>query len=144
MIIWSSSNAFSTLDDYTKSSSAKTFDEGGFSIEYVKGSATGDWVNDTITIGGSTIKSLSMGLVTSTEDTGAASGVMGIGFDTRETSLGSNGFGAGGYPNIVDVLVSGGLINSKAYSLYLDDLGKLCELSEEASRLCPPIARHPY
>lgn len=85
-----------------------------------------------------------MGLVTSTEDTGAASGVMGIGFDTRETSLGSNGFGAGGYPNIVDVLVSGGLINSKAYSLYLDDLGKLCELSEEASRLRPPIARHPY
>jgi hypothetical protein len=70
-----------------------------------------------------------MGLVTSTQDTGAASGVMGIGFDTGEASLGKNGFGAGGYPNIIDVLVSGGLINSKAYSLYLDDLGKLCECS---------------
>jgi hypothetical protein len=70
-----------------------------------------------------------MGVATLAQDENVPSGIMGIGFDTKESSLGSNGFGAGGYPNIIDVLVSEGLINSKAYSLYLDDLGKLCECS---------------
>lgn len=42
-------------------------------------------------------------------------GLLGVGYDTNEAS-------ASEYPSIIDTMVSQGLINTKAYSLYLDDL----------------------
>jgi len=44
---------------------------------------------------------------------------MGVGYDTNEaTNDGPNGV----YPSIMDNLVADGVINRKAYSLYLNDL----------------------
>ena len=47
--------------------------------------------------------------------TGNSVGIMGIGYDTNEAAYSV-------YPNIIDEMVSQGLITKKAYSLYLDDL----------------------
>ena len=47
-------------------------------------------------------------------------GIMGIGFDTDESIVSSGGKP---YPNIIDVLVQQKIINTRAYSLWLDDLG---------------------
>jgi hypothetical protein len=45
---------------------------------------------------------------------------MGIGFDTGE-SITNNG--GKPYPNIIDVMVQQKIINTRAYSLWLDNLG---------------------
>lgn len=47
-------------------------------------------------------------------------GVMGIGFDTNEAITDEGG---NPYPNFVDVLVSENVTKTKAYSLWLNDLG---------------------
>lgn len=44
---------------------------------------------------------------------------MGIGFQSGEAAASQNGFT---YPNVIDVLQSEGFINTRAYSLWLDDL----------------------
>ena len=44
---------------------------------------------------------------------------MGVGYDTNEASYVRKVFE---YPSVVDQMVSEGLIATKAYSLYLDDL----------------------
>ena len=69
-------------------------------------------------IGGITVKTLQMGLATNTD---IAAGIMGIGYDTNEAIF---QIGNTGYPNLVDMMVAQKLINSKAYSLWLNDLGK--------------------
>jgi hypothetical protein len=69
-------------------------------------------MTDDFTIGGATIKNLQMGLANQTT---SVIGVIGIGYDMDEASLTS-------YPNFIDQIVSQGLINTKAYSLYLDDM----------------------
>lgn len=85
----------------------------GFDIEYEDDSgASGNYVTDDFTIGGVKISNLQMGLALNTS---VATGIMGIGYDTDEAS-------ASIYPNIIDDMVSQGLITTKAYSLYLDDL----------------------
>jgi hypothetical protein len=63
------------------------------------------------------VQNLTMAVATSARyvDTG----IMGIGFDTDE----SLPPGAKTYPNIIDDMVAQGLINTRAYSLWLDDLG---------------------
>ncbi len=68
--------------DSSSSSTFKDIDQGGFKIEYVDGSgAKGDYVSDNFEIGGSTIKSLEMGLATTTV---IGVGVAGIGYDSNE------------------------------------------------------------
>jgi Eukaryotic aspartyl protease len=47
-------------------------------------------------------------------------GIMGIGFDADE-SIASNG--GKPYHNIIDVMVQQKIINTRAYSLWLDNLG---------------------
>lgn len=92
---------------------------GGFNISYVDGSSiTGDYFADTFTMGKTSLKNLTMGLATSAD---RALGIMGIGYAAGEaiaTQPGST------YPNVIDVLKSQGFINSKAYSLWLNDLSK--------------------
>jgi hypothetical protein len=63
------------------------------------------------------IKNLQMGL---TNTTTSGVGVIGIGYNINEASITS--FTSIPYPNLVDQMVSQGLINTKSYSLYLDDL----------------------
>ena len=47
-------------------------------------------------------------------------GVMGIGFDAGESIVSQ---GSQPYPNIIDAMVAQGSIQSRAYSLWLNDLG---------------------
>ena len=110
-----------SLVDQTKSSTYKLSDEGAFQIEYGDNTgANGDYITDTMSIGGATITALEMGLA---YNASSATGVMGIGYDINEASDDSQGqVNPFVYPSIIDTMVSQGLINTKAYSLYLDDL----------------------
>jgi hypothetical protein len=76
--------------------------------------ASGDYITDNVGIAGSTIKSLQMGLASSAT---VPNGILGIGYSVAGAQAADVP-----YPNIIDQMVSQGLINTKAYSLYLDDL----------------------
>ncbi|KAI4152981.1 MAG: hypothetical protein LQ340_002583 [Diploschistes diacapsis] len=106
-------------------SSTYNYVNSDFSIKYADGTgASGDYVTDTLTIGGATIKSQQFGVgykSTSSE------GVMGIGYPALEAyvqdSQGSGGFnGPAPYANIPQAMVQQGLIKSQAYSLWLDQV----------------------
>ena len=118
-------NLFRPIVDSSKSTTYKVVDQGGFDITYADQSgAMGSYITDTLSIGGATIKALEMGLATRSS---SSTGVMGIGYDVNEASdstTSSRGRPQTGfiYPSIIDTMVSQGLIASKAYSLYLDDL----------------------
>ncbi|KAI1264052.1 aspartic peptidase domain-containing protein [Xylariaceae sp. FL1019] len=99
--------------DPEKSDSYKVAVEDGFNITYADlNSAAGDYIKDDFHIAGATVSALQMGLASNTT---INSGVLGIGFDTSESTLDI-------YPNIVTLLVRQGLIDAEAYSLFLDDL----------------------
>ncbi|TAQ87672.1 hypothetical protein B7494_g4023 [Chlorociboria aeruginascens] len=103
------------------SGSSSTFavvEEGGFNISYVDGTgAAGDYFQDTFSIGGSTLKSLEMGLGS---DSTISVGIMGIGYNTSEANV-ETGNGTI-YANLPVAMVNDGLINTEAYSLWLNDL----------------------
>jgi len=118
----------SSTFDSSKSSTFKVVAQGEFDITYADNSgAAGDYITDTFSIGGATIKALEMGLA---YNTSSSTGVLGIGYDLNEASdsvtspdpTSSDTSSPFIYPSIIDTMVSQGLINSKAYSLYLDDL----------------------
>ncbi|KAE8448981.1 hypothetical protein EG329_008569 [Mollisiaceae sp. DMI_Dod_QoI] len=103
--------------DSSKSSSFKVVDANEFSIQYADSSgAAGDYITDNLSIGGATIKALEMGLAYNAT---LSTGLLGIGYDVNEASDTERGGFV--YPSIIDQLMSQGLINTKAYSLYLDD-----------------------
>jgi hypothetical protein len=111
----------SMLISVVDSSKSSTFQDvsTGFRVKYGDQSgATGDFITDNFGIGGVTIQNLTMGLATKTT---TGSGLMGIGYDTLEA-----GYQAGDlkqpYKSIIDTMLVQGLINTKSYSLYLDDL----------------------
>ncbi|KAJ9198492.1 hypothetical protein DTO027B5_2755 [Paecilomyces variotii] len=100
------------------SSSTYKIVSSDFNISYVDGSAsTGDYVTDTVQIGGATLKNFQFGVgyVSS-----SAEGVLGIGYTTNEVQVNRNGKSP--YPNLPKAMVNAGLINSNAYSLWLNDL----------------------
>ena len=78
----------------------------------------GDYFSDDFTLGGTTVKNLTLAVATRAKS--VTTGIMGIGFNTDESIVVNRG--ADPYPNIVDEMVIQGLINTHAYSLYLDDL----------------------
>lgn len=89
-----------------------------FNISYVDGSgASGDYVSDTVTIGGATLDRLQFGigyLSTSTQ------GILGIGYPSNEVQVGRAGKNP--YDNLPAALASEGLVSRNAYSLWLNDL----------------------
>ncbi|KAI9766814.1 MAG: hypothetical protein M1840_006289 [Geoglossum simile] len=89
-----------------------------FNISYVDGSAAiGDYATDTLNIGGVDLNDTQFGigyLSSSTE------GVLGIGYMSNEVQANRNGKEA--YPNVPQLMVNQKLIQSNAYSLWLDDL----------------------
>lgn len=94
------------------SSSEKMIKRGGFKITYLDGgTASGDYITDDFSIGGTTIKSLQMAYVTKAV---RGTGILGLGFSISERASTK-------YPNIMDEMSNQGLIQSKAYSLYLND-----------------------
>lgn len=105
--------------DQTKSSTFKVVSKGEFDISYADSSgASGDYMKDTLTIGGATITALEMGIA---HEATLTTGLLGIGYDINEASD-SLKSGAFVYPSIIDTMVAQNLTSTKAYSLYLDDL----------------------
>ncbi|KAF2205412.1 acid protease [Delitschia confertaspora ATCC 74209] len=100
------------------SSSTYEYVNSYFNISYVDGSgASGDYAKDTFHFGGQTIRDMQFGIgyrSTSPE------GILGIGYMINEVQV--NRAGGKAYPNLPQMLVNNGLINTNAYSLWLNDL----------------------
>ncbi|KAI9746364.1 MAG: hypothetical protein M1818_000076 [Claussenomyces sp. TS43310] len=100
------------------SSSTYTFVASNFNISYADGSeASGDYVKDTVTIGGSTLASQQFGIGYTSS---SQEGILGIGYTANEVWAGKLGLEA--YDNVPANMVTQGLISSNAYSLWLNDL----------------------
>lgn len=108
-----------SIDNAKKSSSYKLLDQGSFEIQYgTAGSdVQGDYISDTISFGGATVKKATMAVANKVSN--VPTGIMGIGFDSNEAIVAEGGKA---YKSIVDTMVSEGVINTKAYSLWLNDL----------------------
>ncbi|KAK3940503.1 aspartic peptidase domain-containing protein [Diplogelasinospora grovesii] len=100
------------------SSSTYSYIGSYFNISYVDGSgASGDYVSDTITIGATKLDKLQFGIGYTSS---SAQGILGIGYPINEVQVGRAGKAA--YDNLPAQMVADGLIQSKAYSLWLNDL----------------------
>ncbi|KAF2664525.1 acid protease [Microthyrium microscopicum] len=112
--------------DETKSSTFVEYAAGEFQIGYVDGTKIqGDYVNDTFSIAGASIKNMTMGLAkksSSPNSSGSSpfQGIVGVGFDNGE-ALYSQSQGQT-YPNIISQMVAQNVISVRAYSLWLNDL----------------------
>ncbi|KAF2836903.1 acid protease [Patellaria atrata CBS 101060] len=100
------------------SSSTYEYVNSFFDISYVDGSgASGDYVRDTFHFGGASLTGLQFGigyLSTSPE------GILGIGYELNEVQV--NRAGGDSYPNLPALLAEKGMIQSNAFSLWLNDL----------------------
>ena len=88
-----------------------------FNISYVDGSGSaGDYATDVLRIGGATIETQEFGIgyTSSSEE-----GILGIGYAANEAIV---AYSTETYLNVPQKMVQGGLINSNAYSLWLNDL----------------------
>lgn len=107
-------------DDDSQSSTASLIDKDGFQITYGDSSQVyGDYMLDDFRFSSITIKDLEFAVARETSE--GVMGVMGIGFDAGESIAYATGKS---YKNIMDSMVDQGLINSRSYSLWLNDLGK--------------------
>ncbi|GAB1320160.1 hypothetical protein MFIFM68171_10370 [Madurella fahalii] len=89
-----------------------------FNISYVDGSgASGDYVSDTITVGGARLDRLQFGIGYVSTNT---QGILGIGYRLNEVQVGRAQMSP--YNNLPAQMVADGLIRSNAYSLWLNDL----------------------
>ncbi|KAI0869808.1 aspartic-type endopeptidase [Hypoxylon argillaceum] len=89
-----------------------------FNISYVDGSgASGDYVTDTITIGGTVLDKLQFGIGYTSS---SSQGILGIGYKANEVQVGRAGKAA--YDNLPAAMVTAGQISRNAYSLWLNDL----------------------
>jgi hypothetical protein len=102
-----------------------------FQITYVdQTKIAGDYINETFVIGGASVTKMTMGLAKQSSEQDTTSefqGIVGVGFDTGEAiySQTQTATQAGvTYPNIISQLVNQGFIQTKAYSLWLNDRGK--------------------
>lgn len=89
-----------------------------FSIQYVSGSAQGDWVKDNVTYGSDSVTSLQFAVVNSPTQQGESAGIFGIGPEAQETTAETGST----YTNFPAALVQQGLTKVNAYSLYLDSI----------------------
>ena len=107
---------FGGFDD-TRSSTFVDVAEGQFQISYEDNSAiSGDYINDTLTIGNSVIKQMTMGLALQAT---RPFGIMGIGYNADEAIASQQPSAI--YPNIISQLKNQGYIDTLAYSLWLND-----------------------
>jgi hypothetical protein len=101
--------------------------EGNFDISYVDTSyAKGDYFTDVFEIGGAVIQNMTMGLGS---DTDINHGLVGVGYPQNEAIVGTTQSLRSMYPNLPIQMVNEGLINTAAYSLWLNDLGELSHAS---------------
>ena len=103
--------------DPDKSSTSKLI-SSDFNISYVDGSgALGDYRSDTLNIGGAKLENLQFGLGL---DSSSPEGILGIGYPINEIQVNRNNKKQ--YSNVPLAMVDANLIQSSAYSLWLDDL----------------------
>ncbi|KAK2050811.1 eukaryotic aspartyl protease [Colletotrichum somersetense] len=89
-----------------------------FNISYVDGSgATGDYVTDKFNIGGSTLNDFQFGVGYTSSSPQA---ILGVGYKANEVQVGRAGLQP--YDNLPAKMASQGLIQSSAFSLWLNDL----------------------
>jgi hypothetical protein len=100
----------------SNSSSTYSYIEGGFNISELA-SIVGDYATDTLTIGSTTFPSLQFGIAYSSTD---PQGDLGIGYPSGESLVTNDGKAA--YNNFPEQMIAQGLINSNAYSIWLNDL----------------------
>lgn len=87
-----------------------------FHIRYIDATgASGDFVADTFNIAGQNLSNLQFGLGFYST---SLKGLIGLGYALNEGSVGNDG---NPYPNLPQRLLDGGLINTNAYSLWLND-----------------------
>jgi hypothetical protein len=79
--------------------------------------ASGDYVTDTFSIGGTTLDKLQFGIGYTSS---SSEGILGIGYQINEVQVGRAGKAA--YNNLPAQLVADGVIQSNAFSLWLNDL----------------------
>ena len=104
--------------DSSASSSYQLVSADSFNVTYADGSgAFGNYVTDDVTVGGSSLQALQFGVATTST---SPEGILGIGYITNEGAAASPDTPT--YPNLPAALKNAGIINSNAYSLYLDDL----------------------
>ena len=102
----------------SSSSSTYRFLNSDFNISYVDGSgASGDYATDVLSIGGQTLSAFQFGI--GLEST-SPQGVLGIGYASNEIQV--NRLNQQPYPNLPKAMVEANLIQSNAYSLWLNDL----------------------
>lgn len=100
------------------SSSTYKFVNSEFNVSYVDGSgATGDYATDNVGIGGKSISALQFGIG---YDSTSPEGILGIGYTADEAQ--ANTAKLKSYPNLPQAMANGGLIQSNAYSLWLNDV----------------------
>ncbi|PSK57808.1 hypothetical protein B9Z65_9010 [Elsinoe australis] len=100
------------------SSSTYNYLNSAFTIQYADGSgATGDYVTDTFAIGGATLdnQQFAIGYKSNSQE-----GILGIGYPANEAILSVRNGRT--YPNVPQKMLNQGLINTNAYSLWLNDL----------------------
>jgi hypothetical protein len=83
-------------------------------------SSKGDYFTDTFEIGGATLTNLTMGLGIQTD---INYGLVGVGYASNEAIVSSTRSFESVYPNLPVSMMNEGLINTNAYSLWLNDLG---------------------
>jgi len=103
-----------------KSSTYVTVGAGLFDIQYVDGSSSkGDYFTDVFEIAGAKVKNMTMGLGVQTD---IAYGLVGVGYALNEAIVGDTQQASSAYPNLPVTMMNEGLINTVAYSLWLNDL----------------------
>ena len=110
--------------DHADSSTYKIVAESpAFNTSFGDGStATGPFAEDVVGIGDVRIDGVQFGVADEVDSTtGYAVGLMGLGYSENEASRRQ-------YPNIPEVLASSGEINSRLYSIYLNDIGEWKDL----------------
>ncbi|KAK4196729.1 putative candidapepsin precursor [Triangularia verruculosa] len=121
------------------SSSTYQYIGSWFNISYVDGSgASGDYVSDTATFGDATLDRLQFGIGYSSNN---AQGILGIGYPINEVQVGRAGMRP--YNNLPAQMVAEGLIQSNAYSLWLNDLdantGNILFGGVDTEKFVPPL-----
>ncbi|CCC06276.1 hypothetical protein SMACR_00494 [Sordaria macrospora] len=106
--------------DTSRSKTYKVVGKNEFDISYVDGSSSkGDYFTDVFKIGGATVTNLTMGLGAKTD---IAYGLVGVGYANNEAIVSNAQSLDAQYPNLPVTMVDDGLINTIAYSLWLNDL----------------------
>ena len=104
------------------SSSSYQYVNSNFSLTYSDGTGeSGDYVTDVISIGGNSVQGLQFAIAyNSTAVSTSPYGVLGLGYPVQEVQVTQNH--AQPYPNLPQAMANKGMINSNAFSLWLNDL----------------------